>query len=171
MPNNTLNRSKAIKYFQLAKYNAEKFSKDPSTKVGAIFLSPNSYEQLSTGYNGFPRSIDDNVQQRWKRPDKYKFVEHAERNCIYNSARRGIPLDGSIAIVTLYPCCDCARALIQVGVQTLVTIKTEGAKARWGEDWKISDELFSEAGIKVIVLCEDEIKEDISSKLPFDDPK
>ena len=152
-----MRRDKAIKYFKLAKYQAEIFSKDPNQKVGAILLAPESLQILSLGYNGMPRNIDESKGERWARPIKYKYVEHAERNAVYNACRHGTPLEGSIAVVTLFPCCDCARALLQSGVTMVVSETPDFSHPRWGEDFKISMEMFQEAGIELVMLNKDQL--------------
>lgn len=153
---------KIIKYFRLTRFMAEEFSKDDSTKVGALFLKPKTLNILSMGYNGFPRGVDEKIKSRWTRPLKYKYVEHAERNAIYNAASNETTLDGSILIVTMFPCCDCARAIIQSGVKVLITLDFDeydkDKKERWNEDWKISMDMFDEVGIKVILLKNKEIE-------------
>lgn len=143
---------KAQKYLKMAKFMANEFSKDPSTKVGAIFLRPETYEILATGYNGFPRKIDETDQNRWKRPQKYFYVEHAERNAIYNAARSGTSLLNSICIVTLFPCCDCARGIIQTGVSLVIVEKSVKASDKWKDQWEISKEMFKEAGVQVMEI-------------------
>lgn len=152
-----MRRDKAIKYFKLAEYQANLFSKDDSKKVGAILVAPESLQILSMGYNGMPRNINENISERWERPLKYKYVEHAERNAIYNAVRQGTGIEGSIAITTLYPCCDCARALIQSGIKTIVSKKPDFDHERWGHDFKISEEMFNEANIEIILLDDTEI--------------
>lgn len=154
-----IRRDKAIKYYRLARYLAHLFSKDPSTKVGALFLAPKSFEILSAGYNGMPRGIDESKAERWARPLKYKLVEHAERNGMYNANRRGIALEGAIAIVCLFPCHDCARGLIQSGVSAVVTAEPKLSDDRWDESFAVSRQLLLEAGIELILLTEDEIVE------------
>lgn len=149
-----LDSSKLSKYYKLAKYMAELFSKDPSTKVGAIILNPESHQILSTGYNGMPRKVDESIVQRWTRPAKYKFVEHAERNALYNAGRCGTSVAGAIAIVTHYPCHDCARGLIQSGIKTVVTTSPPD-DPNWNESWGISKMLFEEVGVEVILLVMD----------------
>ena len=64
-------------------------SKDRSTKLGCVIVGV-GHEVRSTGYNGFPRGVNDNVDARHQRPEKYKWTEHAERNAIYNAARCGV---------------------------------------------------------------------------------
>lgn len=141
---------KAAKYLQLARMQADLFSKDPSTKVGALFLDPESLAIRSLGYNGFPRGVDEKNPARWERPAKYLYVEHAERNGIYNAVRSGTSLDGTVCIVTLFPCAGCARGLIQSGVHTLVAPKPDFTRATYGEEFRVSLEMLTEAGIEII---------------------
>lgn len=164
-----MRRDKAIKYFKLAQYQANLFSKDPNTKVGSIFLAPGSLQILTCGYNGFPRGVDETKMHRWERPQKYCYCEHSERNGIYNACRQGTPLEGCIAVVTLFPCCDCARALIQVGVSTIVTLKPDLGDARWGESFKFSMEMFQEVGMQMILLDKAEVNDDGDDRGDRDD--
>ncbi len=145
-------RDKALKYLRLARHQAELFSKDPSTKVGCIMLAPGSLQVLSLGYNGMPRGIDERRPERWERPIKYRYVEHAERNCIYNACRHGTPLEGAVAVVTLFPCVDCARALIQSGVRQLVSVQPDPDCARWGDDHRFALDLLTEAGMSLLLF-------------------
>lgn len=84
-------------YFMSLCYMVSIKSKDQSTKYGAVIVGPD-HEIRSTGYNSFPRGVNDNLSERQKRPEKYLWFEHAERNAIYNAARMGTPLNGT----TLY---------------------------------------------------------------------
>lgn len=154
-----ITREKAIKYYKLARYTANTFSKDPSTKVGCILLKPGSLQILSIGYNGFPRGVNEQDTTRWERPIKYSFVEHSERNCLYNACRSGTCTDNSIAITTLFPCCDCCRALIQAGVKTIITHTPDYNNPQWGRDFKISEIMLEEAGVHVVLLNTVEIEE------------
>ena len=77
---------------------------------------------------------------------------HAERNCIYNACRHGTALDGCIAVVTMFPCADCARALIQAGVKTLVTVKPDMDDPRWGSEFAISLQMFQEVGMIMLYV-------------------
>ncbi len=156
-PKYEMERVKAIKYFKLAHFTASTFSKDPSTKVGCVLLAPGSLQILSIGYNGFPRGVDETISKRWERPIKYSFVEHSERNCLYNACRSGTCTNNSIAITTLFPCCDCCRALIQAGVKTIITQIPDYTNERWGTDFKISKIMLDEANVDVILLSADEV--------------
>ncbi len=96
-------------------------SKDPSTQVGACIVSSEN-KILSVGYNGMPRNCDDDIYP-WDREGdelntKYMFVCHAELNAILNYS--GSNLKGSKVYVTLFPCNECAKALIQSGVSEVI---------------------------------------------------
>lgn len=154
-PSETIRKNKAIKYYKLAMSIAEIFSKDPRTKVGAIILVPDTLQVLSLGYNGMPRCVEESTSERWERPQKYMYVEHAERNAIYNAAFAGTSLRNSICVVTMFPCADCARALIQSGIKVVVSKKME--KPRWESHWEVSTEMFTEAGVQIIYIKDDDL--------------
>ena len=122
-------------------------SKDESTKLGCIIVGPDR-EVRSTGYNSFPRGINDNLPERQERPAKYRFFEHAERNAIYNAARMGT----SLKFCTLYcawpPCPDCARAIVQVGV-TVVVVRSFDVPERWKDDMDVAYQILAEGGVVI----------------------
>lgn len=160
-----IKKDKAEKYFELAENFADLFSKDPSRKVGALCLHPESLAILSQGYNGFARGVDETKPERWEKPEKYRWIEHAERNCIYNACRHGTGLDGCIAVVTMFPCADCARALIQAGARTIVTVRPDMTDPRWGPEFKISLEMFQEVGMVMLYV---ESKHPLAQNHPHD---
>lgn len=123
-------------------------SKDRSTQVGCVIVDT-AQTVRATGYNGFPRGINDDVEARHERPAKYKWTEHAERNAIYTAARVGVPLLGCTMYVSLFPCMDCARAIVQSGVGRIVCEEPDLTNPRWGEDFKLATELLGEAGVEV----------------------
>lgn len=124
----------------MAQYASQK-SKDPSTKLGVVLVTPGN-DLISLGWNGFPRGVRELAPgqindgsglvmgasplldpERWeKRPEKYRWVEHAERNAVFNAARLGRSTVGAIAYINAdpTPCSDCTRALIQAGVVMIV---------------------------------------------------
>lgn len=124
-------------------------SKDPNTKIGCVIVGP-ANEIRSTGYNSFPRGINDNVPERLERPEKYFWVEHAERNAVFNAARCGTSLEGCTIYVPWYPCIECARAIVQAGIKKVVCyeIGTENPQ-KWAESFMRSQVLLTEAGIEV----------------------
>ncbi len=96
-------------------------SKDPNTQVGACIVSPNN-RILSMGYNGFPNGVSDD-DFPWNREgepleNKYFYTTHSELNAILNY--RGGSLEGAKLYVTLFPCNECAKAIIQAGIRTVV---------------------------------------------------
>ena len=103
-------------FMQIAQTCAIK-SIDPDSKFGCIAVN-DSGSILSTGYNGPPRNVDDS-KIPLTRPEKYVYMEHAERNCIYNAARIGVSLNGCTFYVTGIPCIDCLRAMYQVGAKKI----------------------------------------------------
>lgn len=135
------------------------WSKDRSTQVACVIVSPER-DIVATGYNGFPRGVDDDVEARHDRPLKYKYAEHSERNAIYSAARLGKSVrDCTVYIATipggLPPCCDCARAMIQSGISTVVLEEPDFENPRWGEDTKLAYAMLLEAGVEVRTLTKD----------------
>lgn len=147
-----MNRTKADKYFLNLLPAVAEASKDQSTKVGAIIVGQND-EIRSTGFNGFPRGINDDSPERHERPEKYLWFEHAERNAIYNAARHGTALDGTRIYVSAIPCMDCARGIIQAGIREVVCSEaTPEFTERWKEQITRTKIMFGEAGIKLTVI-------------------
>jgi dCMP deaminase len=123
-------------------------SKDNNTKIGVVLVGKNN-EIVSTGYNSFPRGINDDVAERQEKPEKYFWFEHAERNCIYNAARIGVSTLGTTMYMTCgISCADCARAIISAGVEKIVLRSGKGAmSSKWQESAERSNQMFKEAGI------------------------
>lgn len=136
---------------------AATLSKDRSTKLGAVILGP-GFEIRAMGYNGFPRGVNDDIDSRHERPAKYAYTEHAERNAIYNAARVGTPLEGCRLLLEspIGCCCDCARAIINVGIAQVVIARTADSDSARQQRWQDHDpvvcEMFLEAGVEVIYL-------------------
>lgn len=121
-------------------------SKDRSTKVGCVIVGKDQ-EIRTTGFNGFPRGFNDDVDSRHDRPEKYIWTEHAERNAIYNAAKVGIPLDGCTAYITMFPCPDCTRALIQAGIKEIHCPRPDFNHPTYGESFISSMLMFQECGV------------------------
>ncbi len=108
-------------YFMGVAYLAGLRSKDPSSPVGACIVSPDN-KILSIGYNGFPMGCSDE-EFPWAREGeeldtKYLYVTHSELNAILNY--RGGSLEGAKLYVSLFPCNECAKAIIQAGIKTVI---------------------------------------------------
>lgn len=124
-------------------------SKDPNTKVGAVIVGPD-HQIISTGFNGFPRGIDETIAARWDVPLKYDFIEHAERNAIYNAARHGISLKGCSMYLSTFavPCIACSKAVIQSGIVTVVGTAREPTPDHWVDNLKFAELMLREAGVE-----------------------
>lgn len=121
-------------------------SKDPNSQVGACIVS-NDNKILSMGYNGFPIGCSDDTMP-WEREGdfantKYPYVCHAELNAILNYT--GISLKGSKAYVTLFPCNECAKAIIQCGIKEVIYMEDKYADT---DGVKASKKMFEMCGVK-----------------------
>lgn len=130
-------------YFMGVALLAAKRSKDPNTQVGACIVDKNNII-LSTGYNGFPYgcSDDDYPWEREGEDTKYSYVVHAELNAILNA--RGKNLNDARIYVDLFPCNECAKAIIQSGISEVVYLYDKYADSR---DTIASKKMLSSAGI------------------------
>tara|TARA_Y100001936_G_scaffold212448_1_gene220548 strand:- start:503 stop:940 length:438 start_codon:yes stop_codon:yes gene_type:complete len=135
------------RFLQLAEH-ISKWSKDPSTKVGCVVVGPDR-EIRSTGFNGFPRGIDDSEERLTNRDLKYPLICHAEENAIMHAARIGLSLKDCTAYVTWPPCTRCARSLIQAGISEVVIPSGLEIPDRWREDFELSMSLMRESGLNI----------------------
>lgn len=103
-------------WFNHAMLMAKK-SKDPRTQVGAVIVNREERIAISEGYNGPPRGYPDSKLKTLTKEEKALVCEHAERNAIYNAARMGRSTNKCDIYVTLTPCNECARAIIQAGIK------------------------------------------------------
>ena len=162
-------------YIKMAMLIATK-SKDPSTQVGCVIVGPDQ-EVRSTGFNGFPRGVHEEdyqvpmldffspnydpavsipmvdvvVSDRWERPAKYEWVEHAERNAVYNAARVGVSVKGCTAYLNWEPrpCVECCKGFIQAGIIEVVGPNVPFPSGGTSKNWKfeVSTIMMDEAGV------------------------
>jgi dCMP deaminase len=133
-------------------------SPDPSTQNGAILID-SGYAQgfyMGSGCNKFPDRVVQSAD-RWERPKKYSFIEHAERNALFDAAKKGLMLNRTPELTLVCPwaaCADCARAMIQMGVRRLVTHKSmhDLPALRWSESIQYAFEMFKEAELEVVMF-------------------
>ena len=135
-------------YFMGVAILASKRSKDPNTQVGACIVDENNII-LSTGYNGFPYGCSDD-EFPWDRSGedtKYKYVVHAELNAILNA--RGKNLNNARIYVDLFPCNECAKAIIQSGIKQIYYLcdKYHDTPTQF-----VSRRLLDSAGVKYTAL-------------------
>ncbi len=126
---------------------AYKFSKDPSTQVGAVLVKNGVI--LTSGVNGFPPGVAE-TEERWQRPLKYDFAEHAERRCIYDAARKGLSTAGTTMYMPWFPCPECARAINLAGIEELVGHKSmiDMDQERWAEKLGIAMVILKESRVR-----------------------
>lgn len=122
---------------------------DPSTQNGAIIIDDNG-SPLAIGANHLPRGVVDKPE-RWERPGKYQFVEHAERNCIYDAARKGVATEGKIMIVPWHSCADCARGIIQAGIKLVIghQLTNDLTPPHWKESITVAWKMLEEAKVEM----------------------
>ena len=130
-------------FFRVAEAGAL-MSKDPSTQCGAVIVRPNK-TIASTGWNGFPRGVEDATERYTLREQKYLMVVHAEANAIA-SARES--LEGCTLYVTpLAPCSNCAGLIIQAGITTVRFKAPAETPERWRDSFETTMTMFREAGV------------------------
>ena len=121
-------------------------SKDPTTQVGCCIVDSNN-RIVSVGYNGFPNGISDD-EFPWSKDkedpldNKYVYVVHAELNAILNSKK---DLNGCKIYTSLFPCCECAKAIIQSGIKKVI-YQDEKGPGHYSQD--ASARMFRAAGIE-----------------------
>ena len=132
-------------------YELAASSLDPSTQNAAVLLDAvGTILWATASVNAFPVGVAC-TEERWLRPAKYLYVEHAERNALYAAARRQLPTLGATMVCPWAPCADCARAIIQSGIRRLVRRENTGnTHERWAEAVAIGDQLLCGAGVQII---------------------
>lgn len=128
-------------------------SPDTSTQNGAVLFWEAGLGDMVIG--AAPNRFPTGVTPRLVRPEKYSFIEHAERGAIYEAARRGEKTHGSVMYAAWAACADCARAIVISGVHLLVrcAVPTDDpASERWRESVQIGDRILLEGGVTISEL-------------------
>jgi dCMP deaminase len=136
------------RYFALARLVAT-WSKDPSTKVGAVIVGKNR-KQIAVGYNGFPVGIEDTAERLEDRPTKYRLIQHAERNVLDNAA---FDLEGATLVTTQFPCDECAKSIVSKKIKRVVAPPMP-SREPWREASLWAQRILEEAGVEIVVVCE-----------------
>lgn len=144
-----MNEDWDTRYIQMATLVGS-WSDDADRNVGCVIVGPD-HSVRAIGYNGLPLGVDRSIPSRVQRKDgeKYKWIEHAERNAIYLAAKNGIRLEGSTIYMTWFPCEDCARAIIQSGITHLVSSNINIDDPTWGGRLATAAQMLREAGVSV----------------------
>lgn len=127
------------------------WSEDRDRHVGCVIVGPVGHEVRATGYNGLPRGVADTDDARFDRAsgEKFHWIEHAERNAIYNAARAGAALEGCTLYVNRFPCAECGRAVIQSGIARVVCPPIPQADGAFDHSFQVSARMLAEAGVIV----------------------
>jgi len=138
------------RFIDLAKHVAQ-WSKDPSTKVGAVIVDPKTKKVVSMGYNGFPRGVVDSDERYNNREEKLSYIVHAEVNAVLNA---GIPLNGYHIYVwptMMIPnsCPECSKVIAQSGISMICCEEVNDLPERWQKLAKYSENILYEAGVKI----------------------
>src|SRR5580692_10082509 len=141
--------------FMLLAHHLAGWSKENGRRVGAVIVGPDN-EVRSTGFNGFPRGVRDDVEERHSRETGAKYVWscHAEQNAIFNAARVGTSLNGTRIYVPWFPCVECTKAIIQSGISELVAYKPGAPDPKWANDFVVATEMLKEAKVAVRFIPE-----------------
>lgn len=141
------------RYLLQSAYRFALNSPDPSTQNGALIFDPELL-LLAAGTNRFPLGVKETTE-RWARPLKYEFVEHAERNSIYRCAVLGHSTAGATMVCPWAACSDCARAIVCARIVRLVRHQdaSDRSPERWIESIKVADTILQEGGVEIIDIA------------------
>lgn len=127
------------------------WSRDPSTKVGAVIVNDDR-QVLSLGFNGFPRGVADKEERYNDRPIKYKLIVHAEANAILNATG---PIHRYTLYTTKFPCSECTKLIIQAGISEIVIpyeSPNDESVLRWADDRSFSKIMLEEASVRLLEI-------------------
>lgn len=133
--------------FMLLAREVAEWSKDPSTKVGCILVRDKKV--ISTGYNGFPKNISDDLDRLIDREQKYEITVHAEVNAVTTAALHGVSTEGATAYVTFNPCSRCSAVLINAGVEEVYVDAAAEIPPRWLQNFILASRILNEAGVEL----------------------
>jgi len=128
-----------LRYLALAAGDIASWSKDPSTKVGAVIVNSDN-KIIGTGYNGLPRGMDD--RKITDREFKIKHVVHAEMNAIFNSTCN---VKGATLYISHPPCAQCAKLINAAGIKRVLWLHNEEFAERW--DSNDAEDVFAAGGV------------------------
>lgn len=135
-----------IDWLRLACRTAAEHSDDLHTQNGAVLVPRAGY--VATSANCLPRGIR-RRQERLERPEKYRWMEHAERGAIYAAARHGTKTDDAVLYCPWFACTDCARAIIEAGIREVVglVVPRQLTPPRWAQEIEAAEGMLREAGV------------------------
>lgn len=140
-----------LEYLRLAYQYAAVWSDDPDTQNGAVIVPVNG--GVVSGANRLPFGVSE-TPERLLRPQKYLWMEHAERDAIYAAAAAGVCTQGAKLYCPWFACPDCARAIIQAGIAEVIGHERPFSltPARWVEPIETARQMLDEADVKMTVI-------------------
>lgn len=127
------------------------WSKDRSRQFGAVIVNDREVP-VALGWNGFPRGVDDDVEERHQRPEKYLWTVHAEENAIANAAAEGASTRGCRIYVPWFPCAPCFRKIIQAGITHMICVEPDWNDPTYADDFRIVREMCRETKLRVTFM-------------------
>lgn len=136
------------------------WSKDPSTCIGAVIVNDDR-RILATGFNGFPRGIEDTDDRLNNRDQKYPLIVHGEMNALLNALYSGVSVkDATIYVWGLPICSECTKSVIQSGIKRVVITYPELSPEKWLTQWEeLSWPMYKEAGVSATYMNPDKFKD------------
>lgn len=137
-------------------YNLATRSPDLSTQLGAVIVNDSGLV-VGLGCNEFPKGVKVTTERLVSRPEKYHYIEHAERNAIYNSIVAGESTLGATMFCPWFACADCARGIIQSGIKKVIGHQKmfDNTPERWRESIDNAFVMFDEAGVETELIVHD----------------
>jgi dCMP deaminase len=115
-------------------------------QVGCALITADGAQRIFA-CNTFPDGVRD-IPERHEGDGRFIWMEHAERNALFEATKRGVATRGAAMATTLYPCIDCARAIVQCGVAQLIAPAPDFSEPSWGEAFRISAVILAEGGVR-----------------------
>lgn len=135
------------RWMDLAKHFAS-WSKDRSRKVGCVIIDEDK-GLVSQGWNGFARGVNDDIDERHDRPQKYEWTKHAEENAFLNAARKGISVKGCTIYIPWFPCANCAGDIVQTGIKNVVCYRPDPEDLKWVANMSRARIILQEGGVNI----------------------
>lgn len=139
-----------IRFLRMAK-EVSTWSKDPSTKVGAVIADGKRFK--SAGFNGFPECVEDKEEDYNNREVKLSKIVHAEANAIGFMSE--VPTGFTLYTYPFMPCSNCAQYAVGFGIKRVVSV--EDANPRWQESFEKSKEIFKKANVELVLYKKEDL--------------
>ena len=122
------------------------WSRDPSTKVGAVVVGAGDRRKIAFGYNGLPPGVEDTEERLNDRETRLALTVHAEANAIYNAT---FDLTGATIYCVRMPCCECARGIVSKRIARVVYLVHPEYEGRWAQQVQFAKQIFEEMGVEL----------------------